>query len=410
VRRGPLPARPPLAAGRGRLRRVLMTADTYGGVWNYAIELAAGLGCLGINVDLVTFGRLPSEAQRSAADRIPRLRLHPHELRLEWMRDPWDDVERAGEVLLELAEETRPDLVHLNQLGFGALPFDAPKLVVGHSCVLSWWRAVRGEEAPDGWDRYRREVEAGLAAADLVVAPTTAMAGEMEVLYGPLGYVAVIPNAVDPSRFRPGRDERLVLAVGRLWDEAKNLTALDRVAPELPWPVALAGEHEHPDGGRAPDGACRRLGHLTPERLADWFTRASIYALPARYEPFGLTALEAALSGCALVLGDISSLRETWEGAAVFVDPDDAGALGAALRGLIDDPARRGELARRARCRGLTFTPQRQVARYLEAYTAMPGLAREVAAAGSRRAAAPMTGTAAVAAAGTRFFPGGDAA
>ncbi len=33
--------------------------------------------------------------------------------------------------------------------------------------------------------------------------------------------------------------------------------------------------------------------------------------LPARYEPFGLSVLEAALSGCALVLGDIPSLRES---------------------------------------------------------------------------------------------------
>ena len=35
--------------------------------------------------------------------------------------------------------------------------------------------------------------------------------------------------------------------------------------------------------------------------------------LPARYEPFGLSILEAALSGCALVLGDLPSLRELWD-------------------------------------------------------------------------------------------------
>ena len=50
--------------------------------------------------------------------------------------------------------------------------------------------------------------------------------------------------------------------------------------------------------------------------------RAAIYALPARYEPFGLSILEAALSGCALVIGDIPSLREIWADAALFVPSD----------------------------------------------------------------------------------------
>ena len=75
----------------------------------------------------------------------------------------------------------------------------------------------------------------------------------------------------------------------------------------LAWPVYVAGDAADPDGSipRTPAAAacwasCRH------EMLADWYSRASIYALPARYEPFGLSVLEAALSGCALVLGDIA--------------------------------------------------------------------------------------------------------
>ena len=73
------------------------------------------------------------------------------------------------------------------------------------------------------------------------------------------------------------------------------------------------------------------LGRLDERRWPSGWPRAAIYALPARYEPFGLSALEAALSGCALVLGDIPSLREVWGDAAVFVPPDDAGGLRDAL-------------------------------------------------------------------------------
>jgi glycogen synthase len=90
--------------------------------------------------------------------------------------------------------------------------------------------------------------------------------------------------------------------------------------------------------------------------------------LPARYEPFGLSALEAALSGCALVLGDIPSLREIWGDAAIFVSPDDATGFARALNNLIADPESRETLSGRARARALQFSPQRMGEEYLDAY------------------------------------------
>ena len=110
------------------------------------------------------------------------------------------------------------------------------------------------------------------------------------------------------------------------------------------------------------------LGRLYTEELVSWYAHASIYALPARYEPFGLSVLEAALSGCALVLGDIASLREIWWDAAVFVPPDDGNAIAHAINTLIKDSSLRTALAAKARTRALKFTPQRMVAGYLEAY------------------------------------------
>ena len=54
-------------------------------------------------------------------------------------------------------------------------------------------------------------------------------------------------------------------------------------------------------------------GQLTTAEVRNVINTASIYALPARYEPFGLSILEAALSGCALVLGDIMQSARTLE-------------------------------------------------------------------------------------------------
>ena len=53
-------------AGDRRLRRILMTADTIGGVWSYALELAQGLVRHGVEVALATMGRVPSEPSSGA--------------------------------------------------------------------------------------------------------------------------------------------------------------------------------------------------------------------------------------------------------------------------------------------------------------------------------------------------------
>jgi glycosyltransferase involved in cell wall biosynthesis len=96
--------------------------------------------------------------------------------------------------------------------------------------------------------------------------------------------------------------------------------------------------------------------------------RAAIYAAPAYYEPFGLSILEAALSGCALVLGDIPSLREVWDDAACWVPPGDDAALLDTLLWLIDRPRVRQEYASRALDRARLYIPRRMAHGYARAY------------------------------------------
>ncbi len=344
-----------------------MTADAVGGVWTYAVELAGALQASGDEVVIATMGTPPSPAQRAAA-RGAGLRLYESRFALEWMDEPWADIERAGEWLLDLEAHLAPDVVHLNQYSPGALPWRAPTLVVGHSCVLSWWRAVRGTDAPDEWRRYRDHVAAGLDRATMTAAPSAAMLALLEEHYGPRPRAIVVHNGRDPRRFRPAAKRHIVLTAGRLWDEAKNAAALARVAPAISWPVFVAGEQRHPDGKSATLHGVRLLGQLPEPALAYWYAHAAIYALPARYEPFGLTALEAALSGCALVLGDIPSLREVWGNSALFVDPLDDDALHGELSRLIEDDILRVRMANLARRRALRFTAQRMASCYRAAY------------------------------------------
>lgn len=350
------------------MRRVLMTADAVGGVFTYVLRLGALLRRRGVEVHVATMGPKPKEAHRILAGEASVV-LHESDYRLEWMDDPWRDVDEAGAWLLELEGRIRPEVVHLNGYCHANLPFAAPVVVVAHSCVLSWFRAVRGEAAPREWDEYRRRVGRGIHAANLVIAPTRAMMSSIEKEYGAPRASSVIHHGIDANAYRPEAVRgSFVLAAGRLWDDAKNIEALNRVAPRSPFPILVAGADSFEAGRARASMGLQFLGALSPSDLGFWMARASIYALPARYEPFGLSVLEAALSGCALVLGDIESLRELWQEAAIFVDPEDHRALEDALKQLAMDVAMREELAHRARAKALELRPEDMVNAYLRSY------------------------------------------
>ena len=333
--------------------RVLMTADAVGGVWSYALELARQFATRGVETVVAVMGPAPKFAP-------PAIDFHHRPCKLEWMEDPWQDVDQAGAWLQQIEQEIQPDVIHLNGYAHGAFPFRAPKVVVAHSCVLSWWQAVHGCAAPSCWDEYRGRVTRGLNGADLVIAPTRAMRNELARHYG-TSAARVIPNGLSPGRFRPAAKENLVLTAGRLWDQAKNIALLDRIAPSLAWSVFAAG-------GGGSFANLKNLGELAPDAMAEWYSRAAIYALPARYEPFGLTPLEAAFSGCALVLGDIASLRENWRGAALFAPPDGDADFRDRLTELVRSATLRGAMQKAARARASAFRATTMADAYLAAY------------------------------------------
>jgi glycogen synthase len=348
-----------------------MTTDTVGGVWVYALELTRALLRRGHQVALAAMGRRLSTDQRREIVRCRGLQVYESDYKLEWMEDPWTDVERAGDWLLGLEAELAPDVIHLNGYTHGALPWSAPVLIVGHSCVLSWFQAVRGEEAPAQWKKYRVKVTRGLQNADVVIAPSEAMSRALDEHYGPFTSTRVIYNGRKPRRGARREKENFIFAAGRLWDSAKNIGALASVADQVSWPVYIAGDQK-PPCGCVPEfnvpGGVQHLGRLSSAAMADWYSRAAIYALPARYEPFGLSVLEAALNGCALLLGDIPSLQELWGDCALHVDPGQPDELARALNLLIKDFELRETLGARAKRHARKFNVDVMAERYLDVY------------------------------------------
>ncbi len=351
--------------------RILMTTDAVGGVWVYASALARALCAAGNQVLLVVMGPAPRPEQIWPLRCVRGLTVRLTDLALEWIDPDGADLDRARTQLLRLAAQFRPDVVHLNSFREGSFAWPARVLIVAHSCVHTWWRACRGT-APDErrWHVYTERVAAGLSAVDAWVAPTAAFLQQITTTYQPPIEGRVIRNGLTIRPAVMSGKQPVILAAGRLWDEAKNLRALTSVAPALPWPVHVAGPLRGPDGPvtEAASACVRLLGDLSNADLIDEMGRAAIFAAPSLYEPFGLGALEAAASGCALVLADLPGFHELWGDAALFVDPRDHDLLRAALQKLCHGSRLRHRLQAAARARSHFYSQTAMVRAYQRLY------------------------------------------
>ena len=334
----------PDGVSRGR-RRLLLTTDAVGGIWRYSIDLAGGLSQRGHDVTLAVLGPAAGAGQRAEAGAVPGLTLVETGLPLDWTADTAAALANASARLASLAALTGAGgvLLHAPAL-LGDARWPAPVVVVAHSCVGTWWRAVRGGAPPAGFAWRIAATGAGLRAAAGVIAPSAAHAAAVRDVYGPVN-VRVVHNG---SASVPGAGERgrAVLTAGRLWDDAKGAAAIDRAARGLGVPVWAAGPVSGPNGAWVDLPHLQLLGTLDAAGMADACARASVFVSMARYEPFGLSVLEAARAGMHLVLSDIPTFRELWDGAAAFTSED---GLPQALAAALDRPGDGGARARAMR-------------------------------------------------------------
>jgi glycogen(starch) synthase len=349
-------------------RRILLTTDVVGGVWDFCLTLTAGLRGTGDDVVLLAFGS-PDLSQRHAAGELGA-QLISVPLKLEWMHDADEDVEATPGLVEQVARRVGADAVHANQFAAACVNLDIPVILTLHSDVLSWRRwTLHDDSIPQDWRSYHALVQRALTAADRVVAVSRFLAHETSRVYGISRTIDVVHNGWSSQSYAaPGARERVSLVAGRVWDAAKNVPLVAQAAAGWnPGDVFLAGETAHPDGGEAgvPE-PLQPVGFLARDDLDALMRRARVYVSAARYDPFGLLPLQAALQGCMLLLSDIPAYREVWGDAATFFRSDDPDDLRARWQRLLeqDSDTRAFEHAR------TNLTAKRMVDSYRELYGA----------------------------------------
>lgn len=363
--------------------RLLMTTDAVGGVWQYATDLAAALAGEDVETVLAVLGPSPEAGQRRAAE-AAGLTVIDTALPLDWLSDGPTPVVRAGEAVAELAAEHDADVIQLNTPALAARThFPAPVVAVTHGCVATWWDAAKAEPLSPGFEWHRELMREGLRRADIVVAPSGAYAECVRTTYALDRTPLAVHNGRAPLPLpAAAAPHDMAITVGRLWDPVKGVEVLDSVAKTIAIPFYAAGAVEGPHGERAEIDHLHALGQLDARTLGDFLARRPVFASAARFEPFGLAVLEAAQAGCPLVLSDIATFRELWDGAALFVPTDDPSAYGTAITRILGDAALRRKLGDTARERAQRYTPERTAHEMARLYRGLAAMqpARRVAA------------------------------
>ncbi len=379
--------------------RVVLVADAVGGVWDVTLALAGGLVAqAGAAVLVVCVGPPPDAAREAAARAISGIELAVLGGQLEWMEGGRGWIEILRRETARCAAAWRADVVQLNAGSAGTgltgiveeTPLSGarrqPALILSvHGDLATWWLWVKdGGRLPSTLPHHLRWQQdlawQALRQADAVVCPSAFLAGELVRRYCLEARPHVIPNAVAPLQLQHSevhREPDLAVVVGRAWDEAKNLALVARAlqVARRGWRVEIAGDLVEPGRGPAALPQAPRLsylGFLDKPALVHLFQRASLYIAPSSYEPFGLSPVEAALAGCAVVANDIPAFREIWGRAAAYFRRNDPQALAMLLDRLYDDPERIARLAQAAYRRAAgRYTVERMARRHLRLYQAL---------------------------------------
>lgn len=164
----------------------------------------------------------------------------------------------------------------------------------------------------------------------------------------------LISNPIDEGVFYPIEGIRRSDTIAVLYHEAKHkgfdvlYSAINLVKDEYPSLRVLAfGSPDRPD--YFPEWIEYKQ-NATQEDLRQIYSASQIYACATRNEGFGLTLAESMYCGCALVSTSFPGVYEYADSScAVLLDEGGPGALARAIVGLLENPERAREIARKGR-------------------------------------------------------------
>lgn len=165
------------------------------------------------------------------------------------------------------------------------------------------------------------------------------------------------PGTARPTSFPAPQDPPLILSVGIQVPRKGHDVLLQALAliEDVPWKAVIIGGVHDEAYGKVLTALVQDLGlsdrvhmpgRVQADELSRYYAQASLFALATRYEGYGIVFDEATVHGLPIVSCRVGAVPGTVAPeAARLVPPDDPASFARALREILMDPARRGQMA-----------------------------------------------------------------
>jgi glycosyltransferase involved in cell wall biosynthesis len=225
---------------------------------------------------------------------------------------------------------------------------------------------------PEFRERFTAQARAAAERSDLIIAVSAFTARQVEqLLHVESSRIRVIHHGVRPGALtaQPKPSEPMILSVGAI-QRRKNTVRLVEAFEQLDsgWKLVLAGSSgfdSHAALQRIESSPRKQdiqvLGYVPDSQLEELYRRAAIFAFPSLDEGFGMPVLDAMARGVPVLTSNVSAMPEVAGGAALLIDPADAGSIAEGLRRLAVDTALREQLTRAGLARAQDFSWEKSV-------------------------------------------------
>ena len=318
--------------------------------WEYPPRIVGGLGRVvhdlshrlikdGHEVTVVTYkdGNVPYFESDGGVKvyRVDNFMIHPNNF-IDWiMQLNFNMIAKTGEII---AKEGNFDVIHAHDwlVAYAAKTLKAsygiPLVSTIHATEAGRNGGIREEQ-----QKYINDTEWMLTyESSEVIVNSNYMKSELQRLFGlPFEKINVVPNGVSPSNFTVNErdydfrrqyamdNEKIILFMGRLVYE-KGVQHLIGAMPKIlenyhdakliiAGKGGMLGELQAEVNSLGLGNKVYFTGHLTPKQVQQMYKCADVAVFPSTYEPFGIVAIEAMLSGVPTVVTDIGGLNEIVE-------------------------------------------------------------------------------------------------
>ena len=318
--------------------------------WEYPPRIVGGLGRVvhdlshrlikdGHDVTVVTYrdGNVPYFENDSGVKvyRVDNFMIQPNNF-IDWiMQLNFNMVAKTGEII---SSEGNFDIIHAHDwlVAYAAktlkTSYNIPLVSTIHATEAGRNGGIREEQ-----QKYINDTEWMLTyESSEVIVNSNYMKSELQRLFGlPFEKINVVPNGVSPSNFVYNDvdydfrrqfamdNEKIILFMGRLVYE-KGVQHLIGAMPKIlnhyhdakliiAGKGGMLGELQNEVHSLGLDNKVYFTGHLTQKQVQKMYKCADVAVFPSTYEPFGIVAIEAMLSGVPTVVTDIGGLNEIVE-------------------------------------------------------------------------------------------------